>query len=79
IDEKEYAFLSAVFPYDKSGKPLYLRMAAITNDPGITKMESVAALAADFNVRLSKNGVDVNLYGETEDAFVNEALKKLLA
>ncbi|NNN64704.1 phage protease [Vibrio sp. 2-1(7)] len=79
IDEKEYAFLSAVFPYDKSGKPLYLRMAAITNDPGITKMDSVAALAADFNVRLSKHGVDVNLYGETEDAFVNEALKKLLA
>jgi phage I-like protein len=80
IDNKEYAFLSAVFPYDKkTGRPLYLRMAAITNDPGITNMESVAALAADINVRLSKPGVDVNLYSYAEDTFVNEALKKLLA
>lgn len=80
IDGKEYAFLSAVFPYDKkTGKPLFLRMAAITNDPGITNMESVAALAADINVRLSKPGVDVNLYSYAEDTFVNEALKKLLA
>ncbi|WP_064669054.1 phage protease [Vibrio nigripulchritudo] len=80
IDAKEYAYLSAVFPYDKkTGRPLYLRMAAITNDPGIPNMESVAALAADFNVRLSKQGVDVNLYGETQEAFVNEALKQLLA
>ncbi|WP_135456762.1 phage protease [Vibrio echinoideorum] len=80
IDGNEYAYLSAVFPYDKkTGKPLFLRMAAITNDPGITNMESVAALAADINVRLSKPGVDVNLYSYAEDTFVNEALKKLLA
>lgn len=80
IEDKEYAYLSAVFPYDKkTGRPLFLRMAAITNDPGITNMDSVAALAADINVRLSKPGVDVNLYSYTEEEFVNEALKKLLA
>ncbi|MDX1301194.1 phage protease [Photobacterium sp.] len=67
IDAKEYAFLSAVFPYDKQGRPLLLRMAAITNDPGVVGMESLAALAADFN-----------LYGQTEDRNVNDLLKKLL-
>ena len=82
IDNKEYAFLSAVFPYDKQGRPLLLRMAAITNDPGLVGMESLAALAADFSVRFNthdgETGSEVNLYGQTEDRFVNELLKKLL-
>ncbi|MCG9624634.1 phage protease [Vibrio mediterranei] len=79
INEREYAFLSAVFPYDKkTGKPFYLRMAALTNDPGLTSLESVAALSADFNVNLSKQGVSINLYGTTEEQSVNELLKKLL-
>ncbi len=46
INSKEYGFLSAVFPYDKTGRPLYLRMAAITNDPGVLGMEPLAALSA---------------------------------
>lgn len=46
IDNKEYAFLSAVFPYNEFGHPLFLRLAAITNDPGLTGMESLTALAA---------------------------------
>ncbi|MDO6497332.1 phage protease [Photobacterium sanguinicancri] len=79
IDNDEYAFLSAVFPYDKQGRPLLLRMAAITNDPGVVGMDSLAALAADFNIHLGKPGVDINLYGSTEDSVLNEALKKLLA
>jgi phage I-like protein len=79
IDANEYAFLSAVFPYDKSGRPLYLRMAAITNDPGLVGLDPVAMLAADINVRLSSPGVDINLYGSTEDSVLNEQLKKLLA
>ncbi len=79
IDANEYAFLSAVFPYDKLGRPLYLRMAAITNDPGLVGLDPVAALAADINVRLSSPGVDINLYGSTEDSVLNEQLKKLLA
>ncbi|MGF1775895.1 phage protease [Vibrio nomapromontoriensis] len=79
IDAKEYAFLSAVFPYDKkTGTPLLLRMAALTNDPGLVGLESVAALAADIDIRISKPGASINLYGTTEEAFMNEALKKLL-
>lgn len=46
IDAKEYRFLSAVFPYDAAGHPLEIRMAAITNDPGVVGMEALAALAA---------------------------------
>ncbi|MDO6542812.1 phage protease [Photobacterium sanguinicancri] len=86
IDAKEYAFLSAVFPYNKHGHPLLLRMAAITNDPGVVGMESLAALyaekTADFNLRLNAHtagiGTEINLYGQTEDRNVNELLKKLL-
>ena len=47
IDAKKWAFLSAVFPYDlETGAPLYLRMFALTNDPGLTGMQALAALAA---------------------------------
>lgn len=78
IDKKEYAYLSAVFPYSEDGTPIYLRMAAITNDPGLVGMESVAALTAEYNLNLSRNGVSLNLYGYTEDEVLNEQLKKLL-
>jgi phage I-like protein len=43
---KEYRFLSAVFPYDAQGRPLELRMTAITNDPGVVGMQALAALSA---------------------------------
>ncbi|HAV1517118.1 TPA: hypothetical protein JG825_005239 [Vibrio parahaemolyticus] len=79
IDAKEYAFLSAVFPYDKSGRPLLLRMAAITNDPGLVGLEPIAELAADFNLSFYHQNGSINLYGQTEDSLVNELLKKLLA
>lgn len=79
IDAKEYAFLSAVFPYDKSGRPLLLRMAAITNDPGLVGLEPIAELAADFNLNFYHQNGSINLYGQTEDSLVNELLKKLLA
>ncbi|SHO58792.1 phage protease [Vibrio quintilis] len=79
IDEKEYAFFSAVFPYDKNGTPLYLRMAAITNDPGLVEIDPIAALAADISVNLSKSGTDIHLYGQTEDSVLNELLIKMLA
>ncbi|WP_421238525.1 phage protease [Aeromonas enteropelogenes] len=48
IAAKEYRFLSAVFPYDAAGHPLEIRMAAITNDPGVVGMEALAALAASL-------------------------------
>lgn len=79
IDAKEYAFLSAVFPYDKSGRPLMLRMAAITNDPGLVGLEPIAELAADFNLSFYHPNGSINLHGQTEDSIVNELLKKLLA
>lgn len=82
IDNEEYAFLSAVFPYDKHGRPLLLRMAAITNDPGVVGMDSLAALAADFSLRFNthngQTGSEISLYGQMEDTEVNELLKKLL-
>ncbi|MDM5054443.1 phage protease [Aeromonas dhakensis] len=46
IAAKEYRFLSAVFPYDAQGRPLELRMTAITNDPGVVGMQALAALSA---------------------------------
>ncbi|WP_087022425.1 phage protease [Thaumasiovibrio subtropicus] len=78
IDNKEYAFLSAVFPYDKTGRPLYLRMAALTNDPAVLGMEPLAQLAADFNVNLTTPNTAINLHGTTEDSLMNDLLKQLL-
>ncbi|UZE61651.1 phage protease [Aeromonas veronii] len=46
VAAKEYRFLSAVFPYDTQGRPLELRMTAITNDPGVVGMQALAALSA---------------------------------
>ncbi|WNY75967.1 phage protease [Pasteurella multocida] len=63
IKKGEFAFLSAVFPYDKNGIPLELRMAALTNDPGVTGMQRLAVLSATLN----------------EDMAMPESLKKLLA
>lgn len=67
-----YQYLSAVFSYDQAtGEPLELRMAALTNDPGVTGMESLAALAAQkFAPATSPH--------RNEDTPMNEA-QKLLA
>ncbi len=46
VAAKEYRFLSAVFPYDAQGRPMELRMTAITNDPGVVGMQALAALSA---------------------------------
>ena len=73
VDAKEYRFLSAVFPYDAQGRPLELRMAAITNDPGVVGMQALAALSA---LPASQPGQLANPSKETS---MNELLKKLLA
>ncbi|STQ75533.1 phage protease [Grimontia hollisae] len=78
IANKEYAYLSAVFPYDEQGRPLYLRMAALTNDPAVLGMEPLAALSADFNLSFHTPNSTINLYGTTEDNLVNELLMQLL-
>ncbi|WP_421258658.1 phage protease [Aeromonas sp. 600886] len=73
VAAKEYRFLSAVFPYDAQGRPLELRMAAITNDPGVVGMQVLAALSA---LPASQPGQLANPSKETS---MNELLKKLLA
>lgn len=73
VAAKEYRFLSAVFPYDAQGRPLELRMTAITNDPGVVGMQALAALSA---LPASQPGQLANPSKETS---MNELLKKLLA
>lgn len=69
VDKTEYRFLSAVFPFNDNGEPTELRMAALTNDPGVTGMQAIAALAADFFPTSSTN----------ESKPMNEHLRQLLA
>lgn len=71
VDNGEWAYLSAVFPYDDAGHPLYLRMGALTNDPGLTGLQSIAALSARLDTLFS-------LPSPTKDVFMNETLLQLL-
>lgn len=66
IAAQEYRFLSAVFPYDAAGHPLEIRMAAITNDPGVVGMEALAALAASLTPST-----------ETKESDMDELLERL--
>ncbi|MFZ2269052.1 MAG: phage protease [Azonexus sp.] len=66
IDADEYKFASTVFEYDlASGDVLDIRMAALTNNPGLTGMAAVALTAIN----------DSN----HQEALMPELLKKLLA
>nr|AXV45409.1 hypothetical protein TRI22_00005 [uncultured organism] len=77
VDAKEYRFLSAVFPYDAQGRPLELRMAAITNDPGVVGMQALAALSA---LPASQPGQPATpAHAVHKETPMNELLKKLLA
>jgi len=67
IADGEYKFISPVFEYDRAtGEVLDLRMAALTNNPGLHGMAAVALTA-------------LNDFSTEEDPPVNETLKKLLA
>lgn len=70
VANHEYRFMSAVFPYDENGIPLELRMAAITNDPGVVGMQALAALSAELSNNPNSN---------QENKPMNELLAKLLA
>lgn len=75
IVNREYRYLSAVFPYDKTtGEPLAINMAALTNYPGVDGMEALASLAANFTVP----GNDSTNPNPREKA-MNELLKQLLS
>lgn len=68
ITAKEYRYLSAVFPYDSTtGEPLEIRMAALTNYPGLDGMKALAALSATHSPTTNRENA------------MNELLKKLLA
>ncbi|ECI5214689.1 protease [Salmonella enterica subsp. diarizonae] len=71
IDAGEFGYLSAVFPYDRAtGYVLQIRFAALTNDPGATGMQKLAALAATLPD--SDNP-------QQENIPMNEKLRQLLA
>ncbi|QEW05650.1 phage protease [Nitrincola iocasae] len=66
VNDGEYRYLSAVFPYDTTtGQPLRLHSAALTNRPGIDGMQPLASLTANHTLNQEKS--------------MNELLKKLLA
>lgn len=71
VDNGEWAYLSAVFPYDEAGYPLYLRMGALTNDPGLTGMQSMAALSARLDTLMTFSP-------QPEDVLMNDFLLQLL-
>lgn len=67
IQNGEYRYLSAVFPYDKqTGEVLGLHSAALVNRPGIDGMKALAAL----NAQLPTN---------QQETVMNEHMRKLLA
>jgi len=67
IADGEYRYISPVFEYDRAtGEVVDLRMAALTNNPGLHGMAAVALTA-------------LNDFSTEEDPPVNETLKKLLA
>lgn len=76
VAAKEYRFLSAVFPYDAQGRPLELRMTAITNDPGVVGMQALAALSAQL---IQPGQPATPARAAHKETPMNELLKKLLA
>lgn len=71
LEDDEYKFASTVFEYDlATGDVIDVRMAALTNNPGLTGMAAVALTA--LNDSLSSDQ-------PTKEASMPELLKKLLA
>lgn len=72
LQNGEYKFLSAVFPYNKqSGEPLYLHSAALVNRPGIDGMQELEALRAQLTTASPSNLQEIPA--------MNETMRKLLA
>lgn len=73
IRNKEYRYLSAVFPYEETtGMPLYIHSAALTNRAGVDGMQALEALSA--HVLSTKPFTQ-----KQENPAMNEAMRKLLA
>jgi len=62
IDNGEYRYISAVFPYHpKTGEVLDIYMAAITNNPALDGMQELESLAAAcFDPSINQGDTDMN-------------------
>jgi len=77
IDNKEYRYVSAVFAYDKeTGEVTDLYHAALTNDPGLDGMKSLAAMK--HFTPSSQQPESSGIQPQQEDSPMNEAMKLLL-
>lgn len=75
IENDEYQFLSAVFPYDKAtGKPLSIHSAALVNRPGLDGVTAVALRSLITPVSPSETN---NQQESTMDPVLEAALKAL--
>ncbi|WP_417656183.1 phage protease [Pseudidiomarina aestuarii] len=78
IEDEEYRYVSAVFAYDgKTGEVTDLHHAALTNDPGLDGMKSLAAMK--HFTPSSQPPESSGIQPQQEDSPMNEALKLLLA
>jgi len=89
IANGEYRYISPVFTYDKTGKPLDVLQVALTNNPALTGMDEVRLAAASRLAALMdvqpKEEIDMDalvkalfaLLGLPEDASEEDALAKL--
>lgn len=76
IRNKEYRYLSAVFPYSKAtGEPLFIHSAALTNRAGIDGMQDLESLCAKI-VPSTPDNTSHHTTQETPE--MNEAIRKLL-
>lgn len=85
IDNKEYRFLSAVFPYDRAtGRPLSLHSIALTNDPGLDGLQPLASLSQHYNSNPQESVMDreklialLGLAAAATDDEITAAINKL--
>lgn len=74
IDAKEYMYVSPVFLYHEvTGEVLDIRMAALTNDPGIRGMQALNAMQAAATAKFSP------VPSNPSEESMNPTLKALLA
>lgn len=58
LDDREYIYLSAVFPYDaNTGHPLWIHSIALTNDPGLDGLHALTSLKAG-SLKPQENSMD---------------------
>ena len=77
IDAKEYLYVSPVFLFHpQTGEVLDIRMAALTNDPGIRGMQALSAMQAAATAKFSPAP---SISSTPSEESMNPTLKALLA